>query len=173
LSARDRTQRADGLLLILEDAVDVLFSQFDCRGSTCPSYTSFAFAVAEIDFPPPSGVIQQLNDGKVHSFIFHEIFTSHNLCGGHVCLLTGLHKPTLPYVHLCTYACNTGYYTGNFRCWCARPLIAVASLCPAITRTPSSIRAITLSSLQPCRKATPLLRQAARMRSRAACISGG
>ena len=45
------------LLLIPEEAVDVLFSQFDCGGSTCPSYTSFAFSVAEIDFPPPSGAI--------------------------------------------------------------------------------------------------------------------
>ena len=51
-------------------------------------------------------------------------------------------------------ACRTWYYTGNFRFWCARPLIADASLCPAITRTPSSIRAITTSGVQPCRKAT-------------------
>jgi len=65
------------------------------------------------------------------------------------------------------------YYTGNFRFWWARPLIAVASLWPAITRTPSSIRAVTLSAVQPCRKAMPLLRQAARMRLRAVCISGG
>ena len=38
---------------------------------------------------------------------------------------------------------------------------------------PGAIRAITLSGVQPCRKATLLLRQAARIRSRAACISGG
>ena len=52
------------------------------------------------------------------------------------------------------------YYTGNFRLWYARPLIAEASLCPAITRTPSSIRATTLSAVQACRKAMPFLRQA-------------
>src|SRR5215831_8958351 len=52
------------------------------------------------------------------------------------------------------------YYTGNFRFWCARPLIADSSLCPAITRTPSSIRAITLCAVQDCRKAMPFLRQA-------------
>jgi len=65
------------------------------------------------------------------------------------------------------------YYTGNFRLWYARPLIAEGSLCPAITRTPSSIRATTLSAVQACRKAMPFLRQAARTRSRALCISGG
>jgi hypothetical protein len=61
------------LLLIPEEAVDILFSQFDRGGSTCPSYASSAFSVAEIDFPPPSGVIQQLKDGKGHAFVFHEI----------------------------------------------------------------------------------------------------
>ena len=65
------------------------------------------------------------------------------------------------------------YYTGNFRFWCARPLIADSSLCPAITRTPSSIRAITLCAVQDWRKAMPFLRQAARTRSRAICISNG
>jgi hypothetical protein len=35
--------------------------------------------------------------------------------------------------------CRTSYYIGNFRCWCARPLVAVASLCPAITRTPDVV----------------------------------
>ena len=62
---------------------------------------------------------------------------------------------------ICRLRLQAQYYTGNFRFWCARPLIADASLCPAITRTPSSIRAITLSAVQPCRKAMPLLRQAA------------
>jgi hypothetical protein len=79
------------LRLILEEAVDVLFSQFDCGGSTCPSYTSFAFSVAEIDFPPPSGAIQQLNDGKGHSFVFHEIF-----------LRTIFAKATVVYFQACT-----------------------------------------------------------------------
>jgi hypothetical protein len=65
------------------------------------------------------------------------------------------------------------YYTGNFRFWCARPLIADASLCPAMTRTPSSIRVITLSAVQDCRKAMPFFRQAAKTRSRAICISNG
>jgi hypothetical protein len=65
-----------------------------------------------------------------------------------------------------TDPCRTQYYTGNFRFWCSRPLIADASLCPAINRTPSSIRAITLSAVQACRKATPFLRQATRTRSR-------
>jgi hypothetical protein len=65
------------------------------------------------------------------------------------------------------------YYTGNFRFWCARPLMADASLCPATTRTPSSIRAITLSAVQDCRNAMPFLRQAARTRSRAINISNG
>ena len=69
--------------------------------------------------------------------------------------------------------CKPRHYTGNLRFWCARPLMAEASLCPAITRTPSSMRAITLSAVQPCRKATPLLRQAKRTRSRATCISIG
>jgi hypothetical protein len=66
-----RDELAD-LVLVREGTVDILSGQFDCRVPACPSYTSFAFAVAEIDLPPPSGAIQQLNDGKAHSLVFHE-----------------------------------------------------------------------------------------------------
>src|ERR1019366_8434157 len=51
--------------------------------------------------------------------------------------------------------------------------MADCSLLPAMTRTPSSMRATTLAGEHPSRKAMPFLRQAAKKRSRAPFISRG
>src|ERR1700737_425787 len=69
------------LLLILEDAIDLVFSHFDCRRSTCLSPTGLAFAVAEIDFPSPTSAIHQLNDRIFHSLVFHRIYFAQRLRG--------------------------------------------------------------------------------------------
>ena len=93
------------LLRILEEAVNVVLSQFDCGRSTCPSHTSFAFTVAKSDFPSPAGAVQQLNNGKFHTSMFHGILSptawTRMVPRSQAC--TGSHtKRTSPYVHFWT-----------------------------------------------------------------------
>ena len=63
--------------------------------------------------------------------------------------------------------------TGIVRRWWARPIRAVSSLWPAMTRTPSSSLPTILRGVPISRKATRLVRQAANTRSRASRISAG
>jgi hypothetical protein len=94
------------LLLIPKDAIDLVFSPFDCRRSTCLSHTGLAFAVAEIDFPSPTSAVHQLNDGIFHSLVFHGIYFAQRLRGPKVARSLACArqhtKRISPYVHLCT-----------------------------------------------------------------------
>jgi hypothetical protein len=47
-------QRA-ALLSVLYDAINLIFSEFDCKLSTSRSYTGFVLAVIKSDFPFPPG----------------------------------------------------------------------------------------------------------------------
>jgi hypothetical protein len=58
-------------LLVLQGAIDLIFSYVDCRRSTDPGHTRFAFAVGKPDLPSPTSVIGQLNDEVLDSFVFH------------------------------------------------------------------------------------------------------
>src|SRR5205807_1807846 len=65
------------------------------------------------------------------------------------------------------------HQTGIVRRWLARPIRAVSSLWPAMTRTPSPSLPTILRGVPISRKATPLVRQAANTRARASRISAG
>jgi hypothetical protein len=58
-------------LPVLEDMINLMFSELDCRRSTCPGYPGFAFAFAQFDFPSPTSALGQLNDGVFYSLVFH------------------------------------------------------------------------------------------------------
>jgi hypothetical protein len=61
------------LLSNLYDAINLKFSEFDCKRSTFRSYTGFVLAVVKSDFPFPPGAARHLNNGVFHSLIFHQI----------------------------------------------------------------------------------------------------
>jgi hypothetical protein len=58
---------------VFKGTINLVFSLFDCHRSTYESHARLAFASAQINFPSPTTVISQLNDGVFHSFVFHGI----------------------------------------------------------------------------------------------------
>ena len=60
-----------GLLPVLDDPIDLIFSQFDRKRSTHRSYTGLVFAVVKPDFPSPTGIIGQSNDRVFYALVFH------------------------------------------------------------------------------------------------------
>ena len=74
VSVRSRTQKSNknrALLLVLQDAVDLIYSELGGRRPACRSDAGPAFAVAQSDFPSPTIVVGQLNDGVFNSLVFH------------------------------------------------------------------------------------------------------
>jgi hypothetical protein len=48
-----------------------MFGQFYRERSTHRSCAGFVFPVTKSDFPSPTGVASQLNDGVFYAFVFH------------------------------------------------------------------------------------------------------
>jgi hypothetical protein len=91
-------------LPVSQEAIDLMFNQLDCRHSTYRSHTGFVFAVAWSDFPAPTGIVNQLNDGIFYASIFHKISSQDNFAeakGGPRSRATYTANDC-PYVHLYT-----------------------------------------------------------------------
>jgi hypothetical protein len=70
---RKRPPTEAALLSILYDAINLKFSEFDCKLSTFRRYPGFGLAVVKPDFPFPPGAARHLNNGVFHPFVLHGI----------------------------------------------------------------------------------------------------
>jgi hypothetical protein len=72
LSARSRTLKIE-LRSVPQDTIDLMLRLFDCHRSAERGHPGSAFAVVKPDFPSPNPVFSQLDDGILHSLVFHKL----------------------------------------------------------------------------------------------------